>query len=309
MKLFILKATVFLAIFLGFFAIEEIVFRSIPNNVSYKYEYLTDNASNIKILILGSSIEEDGIRPSQFKVPTFNAAISAKPPEMDHAILLHFWEQLDSLQVLIMPLSYFSLHHNDTSSQVEYVNYITRTDLDINPKPIRNYSAMLTYQPHVVHRNVMRKIRDPQYTHITVDTLGWDRLGKSFGALSPEETLQNATFYARNNNQKCNNDTLRNLQYYQEIIELCQERNVTVLLLSVPMTDLFINAIDTSQLNYVRSKGRYFSEHYSNVVYLDMFQSPLFDYSDFGNVNHLNPKGAEKFTAILDSIIENHILN
>ena len=74
----------------------------------YKYKSLSKHASNVQILSLGSSHSFFGIDPTQFDLRTFNAAHESQDIHFDEFIFDSFFEQMDSLQYLILPISYFS---------------------------------------------------------------------------------------------------------------------------------------------------------------------------------------------------------
>jgi len=73
-------------IFFAMFFYERVL-REIPNNYSYKKEYLDKNASQVEILFLGSSHIFFGINPKYMTRKTFSGAHNSQLLTFDLAIL------------------------------------------------------------------------------------------------------------------------------------------------------------------------------------------------------------------------------
>ncbi len=86
----------------------EYYLRKIPNDYSYKNEWLSNNAGSIRVLNMGSSHAFYGIEPSQFSCKAFNAAHVSQSIKYDHFIFSKFVNEMDSLEVLVLPVSYGS---------------------------------------------------------------------------------------------------------------------------------------------------------------------------------------------------------
>ena len=143
---------------------------------------------------------------------------------------------------------------------------------------------------------------------MNIDSLGWEDCQSSFDNFSERDKNYNASCFAADNIQKCGTDITLNLQRYKAIIERCRERNVNVILVSLPKTNHFLTKINESQLRHVQEEGSQIEQQYENVTYVNFFNDTNFHDDDFYNANHLNPQVAKKVTLILDSIIENPIL-
>ncbi|RAJ27459.1 hypothetical protein LX77_00031 [Gelidibacter algens] len=93
-----------------------------------------------------------------------------------------------------------------------------------------------------------------------------------------------------------------NLNYLRKMIEYCRERNIKVFLIRSPFHPLY-DALSNEAV-------------YQNVLKTQFSDVDLLDFStmDFPNNNyldlqHLNYKGAKKFTTLFNDLIENNILN
>ena len=65
---------IFLAVVIAFIPM-EILLENIPNDYSFKKEYLDENSDSIEILVLGSSHSYYGINPIYFHLRAFNASV------------------------------------------------------------------------------------------------------------------------------------------------------------------------------------------------------------------------------------------
>lgn len=86
----------------------EVILRSIPNDYSYKYKFLTEQGEEIETLMLGSSHAVYGIYPDTFAAPAFNAAHVSQTLQYDYVILSQVIESLPNLKTIVVPVSYFS---------------------------------------------------------------------------------------------------------------------------------------------------------------------------------------------------------
>lgn len=308
MKKFICKGLIAISILLGFLAYLEISFRNIPSKVDYKYHFIEQHAQDIEILCVGSSMEQNGIRPDLFHRPAFNAAAASQPPEIDHAIITHFWDKFDSLKVLILPLSYFSLFHKEHFDGVPYYYYIHFTDLNLSNTEIYDRLSITSFKFKNVYQSVTSKSRPRTFGDLNIDSLGWEYIASSFNKFSPRDKDHNAVSFAADLSNKCCTDTTLNAARYREIISLCHQRGIHVILLSVPKTTHFYKFASEQQVDIVQQQGIMFQEQYPNVTYVDLFHDIRFTDDDYYNANHLNTRGAEKLTLILDSIIEDILL-
>lgn len=91
-----------------------------------------------------------------------------------------------------------------------------------------------------------------------------------------------------------------------KIISQCQEKNVKVILVTPPVTSLYYNVMDNYQRETMYHVADSLSDAFDNVVYWDFMKADsLFTVDEFYNPTHLNPRGAKKFTLMLNDSINN----
>ncbi len=109
MKKFITRLILFFIPIVLFIVSLEVISMNIPNDYSYKKNYLDHHASEIEILVLGSSHSYYGINPNYFTLNTFNASQLSQTLDYDYIVLNKYKKKLSTLKYIILPISYFSL--------------------------------------------------------------------------------------------------------------------------------------------------------------------------------------------------------
>lgn len=96
-----------------------------------------------------------------------------------------------------------------------------------------------------------------------------------------------------------------NLEYLEKILELCQERQVKVIIVATPLADgaiLSYDKLDTIHQFYTQISEKWGCEYYNFSLYKG--KSELFkDEDSFFDRNHLSAAGAEAFTRVLSGVI------
>lgn len=285
--------------------ISEIVLRKIPNDYQYKADYLKDHGEKIETLILGSSHTFTGLNPHLFSSETFNAAHSAQSLDLDYKIIEKYKSGLPNLNTIIIPISYFSFvsELNDFSEKkLKYYAIYWRIDTgnkDLNKKfeifsePIDvNYTRIKNYYVH--HK-----------TELSIDEKGYIK-----NRYEPE---WNDSIYAKNtsrkhrfnlNSTKVQQKIRTHYNNLERLIKEAQSKNIQVILLSTPTTDLYKDYVIKTPQYYNLSNNILRLSKHKNVTVIDYFTNNHdFKFSEFKNSDHLNAKGADKLTSKVDSIL------
>lgn len=94
------------------------------------------------------------------------------------------------------------------------------------------------------------------------------------------------------------------IEYISKIIQLCDENNLNLYLVRMPLHRDYLKYIDVIQ------DDLYFEvieQYFSNQKFIDFKNFPLLD-EDYGDLGHLNYKGAKKFSIWFDDILKNGLL-
>ena len=126
MKLFlqnILFGSIIFIIFLILF--EVFVISRIPNEFSYKYNYVNENGEKIAILLMGNSHFEKGINPELIADSVFDFAVVARWIHYDNELLnSNILSKMPNLHTIIYPMGYRQFyrdyHYADPAPQADF---------------------------------------------------------------------------------------------------------------------------------------------------------------------------------------------
>lgn len=277
----------------------ENILRSIPNDYSYKHDWLIKNSNSIKILNFGSSHGYYGIRPEFFSKPAFNLAFVSQSLRYDKFLYEKYATACDSLEYVVLPISYSSFRSNLDKSKEwwrikGYCIYMGCDYYGVNPK----------YNLEITSKEKKSQLKDAflqQLNYRTCDTLGFcTNYKKEYRA----QDWQSTGLTACTRHSKGEKENIKtNLQYLEWIIQDCQKRNVKVILLTTPTFHTYYDVLNQDQVIEREEICNNLVKKYSNVTFLDWLKYEQFNEDDFFDADHLNEYGAEKLTKMLDEYI------
>ena len=309
MNRFIKRIIVFIVLPLLTIAISyEYLARRIPNVYSYKNEWLSKNASSVKILNLGSSHGYFGIDPSFFSSSAFNAAHESQDLKYDHFVLTKFLDEMNSLKVLILPVSYRSFVEPSLENKKEYwrVKYYCiyykcpyhRCELLYNSE---FYNDLYFHDLRIVD---MIKSTFGEISYINCDSLG-KGIRNVYEHRESDWWEESGKIRANYHTYAIDTAAIRkNMGYATEIVRECAQKNIFVLLVTTPTYQTYRDNLNQNQLEIMLNCCDYFQSNYDNVCYLNLLADERFSIADYSDADHLNEIGAKKLTLILQQAID-----
>ncbi|RXR27733.1 hypothetical protein EQG68_14615 [Flavobacterium piscinae] len=91
-----------------------------------------------------------------------------------------------------------------------------------------------------------------------------------------------------------------NLTYLKKIVHWCKEHNIQLLFYRTPVHTVLSETYDEKAFDSIRKK------HFSTVPFLDCIDFPLSN-EEFGDFDHLNYKGARKFSSFFNQLVQQKI--
>ena len=282
MKKFILFAfttlivTVLIAVVLDFLYTQVYLQASDRGKIDYVYN---SKPRNYDVVILGSSRANNHFVTQMFEdkgLKAFNYGISGG----------HLFEA--SLLLKLMVERNYSIK-----------NVIIETDLNLSNES-RSDAVAAKFLPYIYcSKTIENHFRNevdfwqlyyiPFYRYVKFDSsIGFREMYKNM-MKEPTNTLKNGGFYALGNNKGNMKNDIRALKpihnkYYEEIKQICAERNINLIAVMTPMCS------NTKGLDYFEKVNKIYPEihNYENVVVGDEY---------FSSCGHMNDKGARIFTA------------
>jgi hypothetical protein len=296
MKSYLKKISLFILPLLVFFAVMEMSLRNIPNDFKRKSRYLNVHAKELDILILGSSHSLSFIKPELFEMNTFNAANLHQTLQFDAYIFNKYIEQMSQLKCVILPISYGSYFASLENSKDKW--------------RLKDYNLYYGYKKASLRHNfeVLNGSTSDQLNSV----LDYYINGKSFisctekgygieFANSAQADMEKMGKVAADRHTRdCAEENIESsMEAIESIIENCQKRNIRVVLYTAPAWHSYREEIDPKIMNRTMALTQQLIKKYNNVEYKSYLADPIFEKDDFRDVDHLNEKGAEKFTELI----------
>ena len=296
----------FIPISLGL-CVLEIGMRAVPNSYSFKKNWLDKNIFSVHIWSFGSSHGLYGINPQYFSKPAFNSAHVSQPLKYDAFIFNKYIEKADSLEWVILPVSYFTMTSKMELGEEWWriKNYRIYYDCPYH-KYEPKYNFEIIGNPLSFYKQIKRvgrywiKGSDDN----SCDSLGFDR---GYSKENRDDNWymdgpQRAKFHTKDL-EKSQPVIRENIACLETIINNCAERNVNVLIVTTPVCSTYYDCVDSAQYSLMIRVCESFVRQYSNVRYLNLFKDSRFVEDDFHDSDHLETEGAAKLTGILDEYI------
>lgn len=300
MNKFIKKLLLLTFPFAVIFLYSEYRLSSLDNSYAYKRRALEKQIGKCEILILGSSHAASGINPEYLSESAFNAANVSQTVFYDKEILLKYIASAKELETVVLPTSYFTFwsdSHTSTEAWREYFYYrfsdIKHPDLDLFKPAAFSFTAL--YTPEKAKSYLLRNFDVNLVSRDRED--GWR--GYPAGEINKINYVTGKKRVALHHSNMLASSYTRNIQYLEEILTAAEERRIEVVFVATPVYRTYSRF---TQEKYRRANIRAikaFSKEFE-ITYLDYSNDKRFTIQDFYDNDHLNYRGAEKFTRILN---------
>jgi hypothetical protein len=296
MKKFLVKFLVFVLPIILPLGLLECGIRNIPNDYSYKNEYMNNNSKNIETLIIGSSHSYLGVNPEFLDSKSFNLSHLWETLEYDDILFNNFKDNLQNLKIVVIPISYHSLFNRGMKNKKNYNIYYHLKETDF-----------LVDNLEILNKNLLDLIEDcysyyylkQPSPYLKSSTLGWHE--KMEGNV--EDYILASEKIAKLHTKDNFNELEFNINVLEDLIYQCEKKGVKVIMVTTPVHVAYNNALKKDQLDVALSTANKLATQFKNVSYYNFLESSLFLEPDFKDGDHLNALGAKKLTLILNDII------
>jgi hypothetical protein len=264
----------------------------VPTTATYKRAIIENNL-DADTLVLGSSHAVFDVAPRVMPGHVVNLANVSQDLYYDCQLARHYIGRMPRLKRVILEISFFSWERSLGESEEKWRGDLYVHAFGIYPQRwtfrTGHYSQWAAFGWERVLG--VRRESDP------FDSRGWlrgeGRIDCASGKVAARrhvKSMREATF-------PVNRDLAR------ELIRLCGPRGIEVVLVTPPAHECYRRELDTAALVRTRAATESIRREFL-LRHLDYFIDTRFDETDFLDSDHLNAHGAEKFSRILASDLE-----
>jgi hypothetical protein len=285
----------------------EIILRWLPNDFKFKRAQLEEKTQEIETIVLGGSHNFYGLNPAYFESNTYNLAYVTQAIWLDHALLEKYIDQMPNLQNVILMMAYISLSMKQDEAELAWRKYNYYRYYDISPPPNRDYQK---YYLEIFNLPLQRNVKKVYHQLkgkdlVTCDSNGWCYHYTDEGS----QDLRRTGIAEAKKHENNSMDFTANIEVLKEIISLCEERNIRVLLLTSPSWVDYRNNLNPEKYNKLVTTCTHFSEQNDHVDYYTFFDDSRFTAKHFHDADHLNHSGTAIYSRIINNIIESNNLS
>ena len=302
MRVFITKLSFFIVIIVMAWGGVEWFYRCVPNIYSYKNKIVQLNYNNCKVLILGNSHTYYGLNPDDFKEAAFNLANVSQTLLFDGILLNKHIAYFKKLECVVIPVEYSSLTAQDDHPDLEWRKYFYSEQMHLNMPGVhalnaRSLSLALAPQFSFTVSNIRRYAKEGTLADCSLK--GWGR----YNGVNPKMNNPLAGKTVAQRHEDGLMDFSKNLGRLKNMLVVCREKNIKVILVTMPVTSYYRDNIDNKKLTAIVRECNVLANR-EEVSYLNLFDDTRFTNDDFYDADHLNATGAKKCSRIVDATIQ-----
>lgn len=279
----------------------EIQVRKIPNDYSFKHQQVLKLGDSINTLILGSSHAFRDVNPEYLDEFSFNLSNLSQSLYYDLQILKNYIHELPNMEYLILEMSYPSLTHKLNTGEEEWRKYYYYRYMNIrglvNFFDLKAYSEIAQMTFFETFAKLYRYWNGKSY--ITCTERGWGKRVDKFDSFDLDEDGRNTA----KRHENFNSDISLGLDILNQIIDICNEYNIKLYIITFPVWESYREAVNPDKFNITVKVANEMDNKFDNVTYLSFWNHDAFSREDFYDADHLNNKGSKKLTQMLNELM------
>lgn len=281
----------------------ELFYRSVPNNYTYKHEQISNKMDDVEILVLGDSHTFYGINPEWLSLKTYNLSNVSQTIYFDSMLFYKHIDHLPSLKYLIISVEYTTLSQVDNTQEDIWRKYFYEAQMGLKVPLIdwydpKKYSLALTRKFDKTFKTFFDY--QEEGTLIGCDERGW---GNTYQSTVDSLEMAYLSKVVARKHEDGSMDFNQNTERIQKMITFCEQRNIQVLLVNMPVYPDYLNHLNPEKLIKIDKTCDYLTKTNSNVTRVDLSSDFRFQLQDFHDADHLNAQGAKKCTLLINDYI------
>lgn len=306
-KTFFKGALVFFIPVVIFYVTLEVLALQIPFNYTYLSDYLNSEGKNIQVLTTGSSQMKCAVNPEYLDVRAINFGSTSQHHNTDYNIITQTKDRLEKLETVVLELSYshLELPHN---SRYFWKNNVYLKYYKVNNFGRRTYfkdKLIVLSRPDIYSKSIIKYYTNPTaMPHFNRFGFETNQFAGSFERFNYENDK-----IPKESNELNTTENLdlfkKNTVFLYKMLDYFATKKLNVVLTSLPMHFYYLQDRNPNILRRRDSVLKLILIKYPNVrAFKKEDDSVHFRTRDYINHNHLNPRGAKKFTSQLNVFIK-----
>ena len=311
MKQFLKKILIFSVIVTTIFTAYEMALLKVPNEYSYKKNYLEEHKDSLRVLVLGNSHLADCIDCSMLGKWAFNAAQPGRSFYYDLQLLKEYIGQMPNLQCVVLPFSYDYQYWGHLFEKKHEAKFNTYRCMYIKYMGYPYSDGEWWHWSEILNSNfdhsgrLIDALSKPLSALTMCDSLGIE-LDASYETRGDDwmtKQLPDTAALPDSTEQRLN--YRENVKLYSEIVSLARSHDKRLILLAMPIYKTARERVNQQRLDEMNAFVKLLKGINPDIEFYNFIDDKRFVERDFYNSIHLNNTyGARKFTPILKNIID-----
>ncbi len=273
----------------------EIRARNFDGQYAQKARGLETLADSIELLIVGNSHPNDNISPQEFDLFAYNAAFGSQSLYFDKRITLNYLEQLPKLRFVLISIEFSSFYRLHRSSRDKFYHYYYGVDFEGQSFLKEDISYFFFgYMP----KYAIQHMFEPEEELFR----GWKgQTSQDTINLTPGAVEARASYF---NNLASENVEMRPaiIKDLEGFVEELLKKEIQPVFITNPIHEDLKSLLNPEVLRKDENDLIYISEKYQ-IPYRSYLNTPFQD-DEFYNSDHLNERGAKRFSKMLNDYIK-----
>ena len=289
----------------GIYTFLEMAVIQIPTSYSMIGNYLDNEQDDIEVMFLGSSQIKNSINPAFIDKKSINLSSTSQHHNTDFEILKQTKERLPKLSTVLLEVSYghFELPHN--------TKYFWKNNLFLKYYDVNAFGRKTFFKDELVYLSrpgffssklLRHHFKEKKNHHL--NKFGFDE-GNYQGKFKKLDYIDSLILKttAKIVRKEYPHLLKHNVEYFHGMLAYCKKEGLNVVLVSTPTYQSYNKLKNPKILRRRDSVIRMVQKMYPEITYVNFENDSSFHAKYYRNENHLNPYGAEKFSEIVNNLI------
>lgn len=282
----------------------ELFYRNVENDYFKKAKDVTTRYDNTEVLIFGNSQPFYGLNPDFIEYKTYNFSLISETLYYDKLLFDKHINKFSNLKCVVFHIEYTTLAELVETKENNWRKYYYKHYMDVSiPNnsvfDSRNYLISFTrgLKPNIQILN--KYFKEGTIVNTKNNGFGTNYSNYDSQRLTPLKIKKRA--FAIEDHLI---DFTKNITILNDIIKVCQEKNIKVVFLTLPNTKSFYEFLNPKKVEKMVTVLENLENENKHVTYYNWIQHPSFNDFDFYDADHLNHQGAKKASQELNESLK-----